>query len=85
MMNVAENFIVVGLWPVKGTRVPVLKLLYSVNYATVHHCLSWCANSPRVAKLHFLPRSGQLLASDFLSIVDVMSHNVVPIFRIEFH
>jgi hypothetical protein len=30
-------------------------------------------------------RSGQLLLSDFLFLVDVMSDHVVPNFRMEFH
>jgi hypothetical protein len=42
------------------------------------------ANSPKVAKLHFLPCSGQLLPLDFLSLVSVMSHYVVPSFRMGF-
>jgi len=46
---------------------------------------TYCANSPIVAKLHFLPCSGQLLPSDFLSLVNVMSHHVVPSFRMRIH
>jgi hypothetical protein len=46
---------------------------------------AWCANSARVARSHLLPLSGQLLPSDFLPLVSVMSHHVVPTFRVGFH
>ena len=65
-----------------GGHVPYLGRVRRCNPHGVrwrYYCLSWRANSPRVARSAFLPHSGQTFSLDFLPLVSTMSHHVVPI------